>query len=175
MRRRVDVWPAAGFLTVAVLGTVLHFVYEWSGNFLWAGAFCAVNESTWEHMKLLFFPVLLLTAAQFCAGRQEELLAARAISVTVGLALIPILFYTYTGVLGRMVSWANILIFYLADGGLFWLDRRLMGHRRLRGPALQIAGLLWLWLLAFFFVWWTFDPPRMGIFRDPVTGGYGII
>lgn len=55
MGKRLNFWPLAGFLTVSALGTLAHFAYEWSGKQLLAGAFCAVNESTWEHMKLLFF------------------------------------------------------------------------------------------------------------------------
>ena len=163
MGRRMGFRFWAGFLTVAVLGTLSHFVYEWSGSVL-AGAFCAVNESTWEHMKLLFFPTLLFTLTQlFWPGDRERCFpAVRAVSVTVGLAAIPTLFYTYIGVLGRMVSWVNILIFYLADAGLFLLDGWLCRWGRLRRPWQQVAGLIWLWVLALLFVWWTFRPPHIG-------------
>ena len=95
MGRRWRFWPLTGFLTAAVLGTLAHFTYRWSGGALLAGVFCAVNESVWEHMKLLFFPVFLFTAAQFCMGERDGLLAARAVSVTAGLALIPTLLYLH--------------------------------------------------------------------------------
>lgn len=172
--RRSRVWPIAGFFTVAVLGTVLHFVYEWSGDSVWVGAFCAVNESTWEHMKLLFFPALLFTLFQLALCKEDCVFpAARAIGVTAGLALIPALYYTYTGVLGFRVLWVDLAIFYLSDAALFRLDARLRRRRPLREPGAQLAGLLWLWALAFLFVWWTFQPPRIGLFWDPVTGQYG--
>lgn len=176
MRKHFDAWPLAGFLTAAVLGTAAHFVYEWSGGSLWVGAFCAVNESTWEHMKLLFFPVLLFTVAEVAASRERDggLPAARAVSVTVGLALIPALYYTYTGILGFRMLWADLLIFYLSDAAVFRLDARIRRRRRLWGLGPQLAGLLWLWVLAFAFVWWTFQPPHIGLFFDPVTGQYGI-
>ena len=48
-----------GILFVSVAGTLLHFVYDWSGQNPLVGFFAPVNESTWEHMKLLFFPMLL--------------------------------------------------------------------------------------------------------------------
>ena len=174
MRKRCDIWTWAGFFTAAVLGTLGHFAYGWSGKSLPVGAFCAVNESTWEHMKLLFFPVLLFTAAQLCLRWESGLLAARAVSTTAGLVAIPALFYTYSGVLGRTVDWVNILIFYVADAALFGLDSRLRRSGHFRAPWLQTAGALWLWLLAFLFVWWTFRPPHIGLFLDPVTGQYGI-
>ena len=96
MGKRLNGWSLAGFLAVSVLGTLAHFCYEWSGEKLLVGAFCAVNESTWEHMKLLFFPALLFTMVQLAAARERDgaLPAARAVGVTAGLALIPTLYYT---------------------------------------------------------------------------------
>ena len=47
------------FIFISVLGVLLHFTYEWSGDNAVVGLFSAVNESTWEHLKLLFFPFLL--------------------------------------------------------------------------------------------------------------------
>ena len=176
MGRRRDLWPLMGFLTASVLGTLAHFVYGWSGGSLLAGVFCPVNESVWEHMKLLFFPVLLFTMVQLPAAREWDgaLPAARAAGVTAGLGLIPVLYYTYTGIYGRHVLWADIAIFYLAAGFTFWLDARLRRRRRLWGLWQQAAGLAWLWVLAVVFIWWTLHPPHIGLFRDPVTGGYGI-
>ena len=52
------------FMIIAMgAGTLFHFIYEWSGFHPLAGLFAPVNESTWEHLKMLFFPVLLLTGA----------------------------------------------------------------------------------------------------------------
>ena len=176
MRKHLFFWELAGFVFTGAAGTLLHFVYEWSGGSVLAAAFSAVNESTWEHMKLLFFPALVFSVVQVWAlGRTyPDLLEVRAISVLAGLALIPTLFYTYTGVLGFHVMWADIAVFFLAALGMCALEFRLLGRRR---AALwrQVAGLLLLWVLAFLFVYWTFRPPHLGLWRDPVTGGYGIL
>ena len=45
----------ARILSVSLLGTLLHFTYRWSGR---NPLIAPVNESVWEHMKLLFFPML---------------------------------------------------------------------------------------------------------------------
>ena len=66
MRKRLLLWEAAGFLIAAAGGTLLHFLYEWSGEQLLAAVISAVNESTWEHMKLLFVPVFLFSVVQIC-------------------------------------------------------------------------------------------------------------
>ena len=175
MRKRLFFWTLAGFLVTGALGSLLHFAYAWSGENPVAAAFCAVNESTWEHMKLLFFPLFLFTVAQVCAmGRNyPNILAVRAASTLTGLALIPVLFYTYTGVLGRSVDWANIAIFFLADLGAFLVDFRLLRKGKLSASWQQILGLAALWALAFCFVWCTFHPVELALWKDPVTGRFG--
>ena len=62
MKRELRRWEIVGFIATGLFGTLLHFVYEWSGGNRVIAAFSAINESTWEHMKLLFFPALLFTA-----------------------------------------------------------------------------------------------------------------
>ena len=176
LRRRLFRWEAVGFLFVCALGTLLHFVYEWSGGNGVVGAFSAVNESTWEHMKLLFFPMLLFSAVQFAAAGQNypNFLAVRAVSILTGTLLIPVLFYTYTGVLGHGVTWVNIAIFYAAALAAFLLDSCLLRQGALFGPWKQLLGLAVLWLVAFLFIWCTWQPVELPLWQDPVTGGYGI-
>ena len=70
------------FIFISVLGVLLHFTYEWSGDNAVVGLFSAVNESTWEHLKLLFFPFLLLTILEvLLRGNMlpEQFLPAREI------------------------------------------------------------------------------------------------
>ena len=52
MQKRLLRWELIGFAFTGAVGTLLHFVYEWTGGNPLIAAFCAVNESTWEHMKL---------------------------------------------------------------------------------------------------------------------------
>lgn len=176
MRKRLFRWEAAGFLFVCAAGTLLHFVYDWSGGNLLAATVSGVNESTWEHMKLFFLPLFLLSVAQACAiGKSyPNILAVRAVTALAGLALIPILYYTYTGILGRSVSWVNISIFYIAALAAFLSDFRLLRRGRLSSPWQQLLGLVILWALLFLFVWCTFRPPHLPLWQDPVTGQFGI-
>ena len=175
--RRRSVWREV-LLTgyTVLLGSLLHFVYGWSGGSVLAAGFSAVNESTWEHMKLLFFPVFLLTLVQTCIRRSADacIPAVRAISVFIGLGLIPMLYYTYTGIVGTHTLWADIALFILAAAGTFAADSALTRSGRLRRPWQQIAGMLVLWALAFCFVWCTFRPPHLALWLDPVTGRYGL-
>lgn len=166
MEKRLFFWELGGFLFTAAAGALLHAAYGWGGR--WIAVFSSVNGSTWEHMKLLFVPAFLFSLVQMCLlGREYPYLpAARSCSLLFGLALIPVLFYTYTGVLGYRLPWADAVLFLLADLGAFWLDFRIL--RRIRRTALwrQILGLAVLWGLAFCFVWCTFRPPDLALWKD---------
>jgi len=176
MKRRRVAWGAAGFLWTAAAGTLLHFVYEWSGGSLAVAAFSGVNESVWEHMKLLVMPVFLFTVVQVWAQGDvlPNLPAVRAVSLLAGTLAIPTLYYTYTGALGFRVIWVDISIFYLAAALVFWLDSRLLRTGRPAAVWAQVLGIVVLWAVVFAFVWCTFRPVRLPLWQDPATGGYGI-
>ena len=65
MKRELRRWEIVGFIATGLFGTLLHFVYEWTGGNRVIAVFSAVNESTWEHMKLLFIPFLVFTVVEF--------------------------------------------------------------------------------------------------------------
>ncbi len=64
MKRNIDLWQLVGFAFVSLIGTLLHFLYDLTGYKLTA-LFSAVNESTWEHMKLIFFPMLAFAVIEY--------------------------------------------------------------------------------------------------------------
>lgn len=176
MRRRLFFRELGGFFFVGALAAVLYRVYGWSGETPLAAAFSAVNGSVWERMKLLFVPVFLLSLVQVpLLGRDcPHLLWCRALSTLAGLALIPVLCYTYGGVWGVRTAWGDAAAFFLADGGLFLLDGWLLRRGRTRALWRQVAGLAVLWGLMFAFVLCTFRPPHIALWQDPETGWYGV-
>ena len=176
MRRRWDGWEWGGFLFTVLAGMGLHFLYGWTGERSWIAGFSAVNESVWEHMKIRYVPLFLLSMVQLCfQGRtSSNYLAVRAASVLCGTALIPVLYYTYTGALGRGFLAADIGIFLLSAAAAFLLDRVLRRRGALGDGWQQILGLLLLWGVMFLFVYCSFRPGHIPLFRDPGTGGYGI-
>ena len=176
MKRKRFWWELAGFLFVAAAGALAHFLYVWSGESRLAAAFSAVNESVWEHMKLLYVPAFLFTSAQLWADTDNRLslLAVRSVSLLAGTVLIPMLYYTYTGVLGRNIDWVNIALFFLADAVLFLLDRSLLRRRAWSAGWQQALGLAVLWGGLFLFIWCTYYPVPLPLWQDPRTLTYGI-
>lgn len=164
-----------GFLFVSIAGTLLHFLYDWSGQRVLFALFSAVNESIWEHMKLLFFPMLLwaLLQSRFRTDTDCCFWGRKLFSTTFGLALIPALYYTYTGALGVWADWFNITIFFLSAAAAFGLEHHLSRHTS-ACPLPQPLCVFLLFLIAAAFIFFTFYPPHLPLFQDPVTGTYGL-
>jgi hypothetical protein len=156
------------------LGTLLHFLFEWSGENRVVGLFSAVNESIWEHMKLLYYPALLVGVVEyaFWGGEVEQFWCVKLAGLLFGLALIPVLYYTYTGTLGVEKDWFNITIFFLAAGTAFWLETKLF-HKPFfcSGKEKYAVASIILWIILF--TLFTFYPPHIPFFRDPLTQSYG--
>ena len=93
--------------------------------------------------------------------------------ILLGLGLIPVLFYTYNGVIGKSPDWINITIFFVSAAIAYLYETRLFQSNSLRYRAPK-AALSLLGGIALLFVIFTFLTPQLGIFRDPLTGTYGI-
>lgn len=175
MKPSITLWQIGGFVFTAIVGAVLHFLYDWTGKKKAAGIFGAVNESTWEHMKLLYFPMLVFGMVEygFWGAGMAQFWCVKLAGMLFGLALIPALYYTYTGALGVEADWFNITIFFLAAAGAYWMETDLLR----RTPACQVPPVLCLAALVLVGVAFgllTFLPPRRPLFLDPQTGDYGI-
>lgn len=173
MKRSIGLWQLMGFAVVALGGTILHFLYDWLEGASWIAPFSGVNESTWEHMKLLFWPMFLYALFQrFFFRAQPHFWCIKCRGILLGLLLIPVLFYTYNGVIGRSPDWINIAIFFISAAIAYICEARQFSKAPVcKHKKLAISLLL---LLVLLFIVFTFKTPRIGIFKDPLTGTYGI-
>ncbi len=175
MRRSIPFWQFAGFVFTSIMGTLLHFLFDWSGRSVVVGLFSAVNESIWEHMKLIVFPMLLFACVEWFILRKRvpSFWCAATIGIVTAAALIPTLFYLYSGALGISSDYVNITIFYVAAAFAYWLQVRLFSRGlRVCRPFVAVAVLVCMaaafWVL-------TFCPIHIPLFEDPLTGAYGFI
>ena len=91
------------FLITVILGTLFHFAFAYSGYSTLVGAFAPVNESIWEHLKLLLFPTVLLSIPEclFYKNESSRFITSKIISLIIGLIFIVSAYYTYTGATGN--------------------------------------------------------------------------
>jgi hypothetical protein len=116
------------------LSFILHFAYELSNYNQLVALFVPVNESVWEHIKLLFFPMFVLLFIVYfflCLPKKSpysqktgktcsntyvnSYLFGMAMGLLTGIFSIIVLFYTTYGIIGHSIDWLNIVIFIIAN------------------------------------------------------------
>jgi hypothetical protein len=176
VKKSVLRWELGGIVFIVVLGSLLHFVFEWSGDAIPVAPFAAVNESVWEHLKLAFWPALVYAALEY--GRFGKSANNFRFAKTLGIYLMPItivvLFYSYKSILGYGLLIADIAIFVIAVIVGQLVSYKLLTASPLPAKLNRFAPIA-LVVLGILFVVFTFYPPQVPLFRDSVTGGYGIV
>ncbi|MFW6105104.1 MAG: DUF6512 family protein [Chloroflexota bacterium] len=175
MKKSILRWELGKIVFIVVLGSLLHFVFEWSGNWTPIAPIAAVNESVWEHLKLAFWPALVYAALEY--GRFGKSTNNFFFAKTLGIYLMPItivvLFYSYKSILEHGLLIADIAIFVIAVIVGQLVSYKLLTASPLPARLNRFAPIA-LVILGILFVLFTFYPPQVPLFRDSVTGAYGI-
>lgn len=167
LKKNILVPIIVGAVITAILGTLAHFAYEWSGNNHLVGLVTAVNESTWEHMKLLFFPMLLVNVFLVLLVKEDYpcILPVLLTGTLLGTFLIPVLFYTYSGILGQSIDAINISIYYICVIAAFYIAYRL-AEKDCSKECTNLLLIVTFVMVLLFFIF-TYYPPELGIFDNP--------
>jgi len=160
---------------IIILGSLLHFTFELSNYQPIVGVFSAVNESVWEHLKLGFWPTLLYAIIEYRPLKKyaNNFFLGKAVGINVIPIVIIITFYSYTVLLEENLL-IDILTFIIAVIIGQLASYKLLTYRKLPEKLNRIS-LVALAVLGLAFIIFTFYPPHLPIFQDPVSGEYGII
>ena len=159
-----------------ILGTILHFLYEWSGDNKIIASFSAVNESTWEHLKLVFFPMLITTIVGFLViGKDnKKFWCAKTIGIILAMSFIIVFFYTYTGIIGTNFAILDIGSFFVAVILGEYVAYKIMTNDEYKLKCNKRIAVIGLICILLCFIIFTYLPPHIGLFKDPISNGYGI-
>jgi len=174
MKKFVIRWELSGIIFALLLGALLHFAFDLSGEWRPLASIAAVNESVWEHLKLGFWPALIysLIEYRYISKSSSNFLFGKAIGIFIIPVAITVLFYAYTAVIEDILV-ADIMIFVVAIVVGQLTSYKILTMNPL--PSwLNRFGIVFLILLAIAFSTLTYYAPQLPIFRDPITGGYGI-
>lgn len=171
-------WMLLGIPIIFMSATPLHFLYERTMQNVIVGLFAPVNESPWEHLKLTFWPLLIWWIIGYLLfGKTQNACPKYAVSCVVAVVLCALFvisfFYTYTGALGIKSSLLNVLSLLL--GLLFSILVAI--HVYTYSTPSTLAGfiaIVILIIMAVLFIYLTFMPPHIPLFKDSLSGTYGI-
>lgn len=145
----IRLWQIWGAVFTLVFGTVLHFTYGWSDRNPLVALFSPVNESTWEHMKLLITPILLFGIVEYaCYGKDlTNFIPVKALSLLVGMGTTVLLFYAYTLALGTNYLPADIATFVAGVVAAYWFSAHFLQTDAFSAPEIVVCGWLLLILI----------------------------
>lgn len=164
---KLKLYTIAGTIFVIITGSLAHFVYEWSGKNFILGFFFPVSESTWEHMKLCFFPMLIYSF--FMNKRLKDdypcVTTALLSGILLGTFFIPVIFYTYSGILGSNYVPLNIAVFAISVIIAFWAVYKLTLSCKMISCSFRLG--LFVFVIAVCFLVFTYIPPDIRLFIAP--------
>ena len=158
-----------GIIFVLITGTLAHFLYEWSGNNYIAGLFTPTNESIWEHMKLLFFPMLIYSLIIIFKFKKTYpcIISSLCFGILAGTLLIPIFYYGYTSIVDKDIFILDIGIFILSIIIAFRLSYKLTLSCSLEPYTFLLCCSICVLFICF--ILFTYCPPKARIFEDPTV------
>lgn len=165
--KHLKAFTLIGILFVLITGVLAHFLYDWTGKNPIVGLFTPVNESVWEHMKLLFFPMLIYFLFVISPRSENRpcLASAFCLGILAGTFLIPLCYYLYTSLLKRDFFLLDIGIFIFSTLAAFWSSYRLSLSCKPKSPGILPAFLVCALFVCF--IVFTHHPPALKIFEDP--------
>ena len=160
-------------IIIAALGTLAHFLYDLARQPRVLGFFTAVNESTWEHIKIAITPTLLWSLFDgYLYGSNSNYFTAKLSSLLILTFFIPFVFYSYTRISKKPILPIDILTFIAAI-----IFAQLTFYAIITSPAIPYWATYLSALGTFIFfgayMTLTIEPLRTPIFKDPITGKYG--
>lgn len=150
------------FVIATLLGACLHFLYAMFPNPVTA-VLSPVNESLWEHLKILFWPYLAAMAYLTRGGEKGDR-AGWLLSLLVLCALMLGLGYLYHITIGGERLFVDIMLYVLLMAAGFLLPG--VFHWAGEQPLVRDVLFLAVVVLAVVILLFTFLPPDMVLFVD---------
>jgi len=153
-----------GIPILFIIGSLFHYIYEWSGNNFLIGLISPVNESIWEHLKLVLLPMTLYWLIYPYFNKSistEKWLFSLIISLITSMLTIVAFYYTYTGVFGIESLILDIFSLFLG----LTVGHPIGIHFYTYGFSIpKIISLTLLLLVFITFIIFTITPPNLPIF-----------
>jgi len=177
MNMKIRRWELIGILLIIGFGTTLHFWFEWTDFWNPMALIAAVNESTWEHFKMAFWPGLIYAIIEYFYIRKEakNFWVAKFLGLFSMPIITMILFYGYTAITGHHNLIADVIVFIISVIGGQLLSLYILTKTEDMKPyakQIAVAGLL-VMTLAFSLL--SYYPRENFLFAHPESGEYGIL
>lgn len=164
-----------GILIIFVLSILSHFMYTWFPNSIFSIIF-PVNESIWEHMKLIVTPVFLFAIFEYILYRKKlikynNFILSYVIAMIVGIISYLILYLPVHYIFGHSTIYAIVLLFIIFVF-VELVSYYIMNFKEIKYS--NILGIVLIILIYSGFGYLTYNPLENDLFYDDQTKTYGM-
>lgn len=167
------IFVIVSIVIISILGTLSHFLYDLTNHNKVIGLFAAVNESTWEHIKIALTPTLLWGLIDgFIYGEEINYFFAKLLSLLSIIILMPLLFYGHKYVAKKDYFFFDIVSFYIVIIVSQFAFYFVINMEPVTFITNYISCVL-LFILFGCYMVLTLLPLEIFLFKDPITNKYG--
>lgn len=177
MNTKVKQFELIGIILIIGFGTTLHFWFEWTNYWRPMALIAAVNESTWEHFKMAFWPGLIYALIEypFLKNEANNFLVAKALGLLAMPIITMILFYGYTAFTDHNLI-ADVFVFFLSVISGQLVSLKILTTPQFSNPAFKPLAAFTLLAMTLAFSLLSYFPLENFLFEHPSeTGEYGIL
>ena len=153
-----------GLVFSMIIGTLGHFLYEWSYYNKFIGFWFSKGKSLWEHMKLGITPIILWTIFEFFTFNFTNLFFAKFLSIITFSVCLIVLYYGYKLITKKNILFLDILIFYIS----LWFSTIVSTDIMVKNLStfLNLIGLMGIIFIIFLYFKFDKNTPNWFIFKD---------
>ena len=165
-----------GIIVSFVLAIILHFIYGIIPN-TFISIIAPVNESIWEHMKLIISSSLIFSVFEFFIYKKKTIpfnnfILSYGIASFVSIIVYLILYIPLNDIFGHK-AYIAISLLFLIFIFLQYISFLIMNYKKINHS--NDIGILLIIIIYFIFGYFTYHPPKIYLFYDYINQGYGII
>jgi len=164
-----------GIFVIFAISFLSHFIYEWLPNNLFSILF-PVNESIWEHMKLLVTPVLIFSLIEYVIYKKKDIsynnfILSYSISMIVGIIIYLLIYLPIDYIFGHSAIFAISLLF------ITFVIIEIISYYIMRYKDIKYSNIIGLLIIVFMYIvfgYLTYNPVQIDLFYDTSKKIYGI-
>ena len=167
-------WKIISVIFIFLVSAFLHFIYDWIPSFF-TSLFFPVNESIWEHNKIIIGSFLILAIIEKIYYKKgKNVIFAEAISALVCMIIVMLIFTpVYLYILktndNMIVTFAIFIIAIIISQIVSYYLLQKEYH-----PRLEELGVILFVIFFLINIIFTYYPPKLAIFYDYTNQIYGL-
>lgn len=162
--KRLIIAESIGLIFCFAMSFVFHFAYDWLGRPQGVAFAFATNESVWEHGKIIFYPFLIYSIAEFFVLKPniKVFATAKCLPLVFCIPAMLMVFYTYSGIVGTNILAVDIIMTISIIFGMFVTSYKSLKNEYKSDYLIGlcvITAIILIMLIVF-----TYVPPHISLF-----------